>query len=424
MLRITLTILIVCGLLDATAVLNISTFGVGAYVAADVFALGVLAFHARAVGWSQIVVKRDTMILALVLVALIWLFATLQTWFELTDTWRVLTQSTLRTLLVVHFLVCTVFIEMVDDKRFLLKVVALSITLYLLYGMYDFLAQLVGYPRFLNALRNSQSFNVNQAIGGQGWIGLLPRLSSLAAEPSHTAMQVLLGFYLAATFVSRWRRAGLIILTLAFCVGTFARTIWIAVAGAIVGAMFSSLLMRGGRDLRKTAAMLVVAIAVLLPMAVLTFPLFTRLPADADLSISERFDSSKAGLLFFAQHPLLGVGLHGWDNHPTHDVVDRISAAPGDLREIFNGVAAYLAALGVAGLFVVYAPLALLLRSNLAVAEKTWWVCAYSLTLLGGDYLALVSTWTTIAIVTASIKSSPRALGHQFLEPAINRPFN
>jgi hypothetical protein len=423
-LRITLTILIVCGLLDATAVLNVSSFGIGAYVAADVFALGVLAFHARAVGWSQIVMNRDTMILALVLVALIWLFATLQTWFEMTDTWRVLTQSTLRTLLVVHFLICTAFIEMVDDKKFLVKVVALSLSFYLLYGMYDFLAQIVGYPRFLNGLRNSQSFNINQGIGGQGWIALLPRLSSLAAEPSHTAMQVLLGFYLASTFVSRWRRSGLMILTLAFCVGTFARTIWIAVAGAIVGVMISFLLMRGGKDLKKTAAMLVVAIAILLPMAVLTFPLFTWLPAGADLSIAERFDSSKAGLLFFAQHPLLGVGLHGWDNHPIHDVVDRISAAPGDLREVFNGVAAYLAALGVAGLFVVYAPLVLLLRSNLEVVEKTWWVCAYSLTLLGGDYLALVSTWTTIAIVTASIKSSPRALRYQLLEPAINRSFN
>jgi hypothetical protein len=395
-------------LLDATAVLNISTFGVGAYVAADAFALVVLAFHARTVGWHQITVKRETLILASVLVALIWLFATFQTWFEMTDTWRVFTQSALRTLLVVHFLVCTIFIGVVNDKRFLLKIVVLFLSFYLLYGMYDFFAQIVGYPRVLNGLRNSQSFNINQGLGGQGWIALLPRLSSLAAEPSHTAMQVLLGFYLASTFVSRWRRAGLITLTLAFCVGTFARTIWIAVAGGMTGAMISFLLMRGGRDLQKVAPMLVVVIAVLLPMAVLTFPLFTKPPVGADLSIAERFDSSKAGLFFFAQHPLLGVGLHGWDSHPIHDVVDRISAAPGDLREVFNGVAAYLAALGVAGLFVIYVPLALLLLSNLKVVEKTWWVFAYSLTLLGGDYLALVSTWTMLAVVTAPTEAFSR----------------
>jgi hypothetical protein len=419
-LRITLTILIVCGLLDATAVLNISSFGVGAYVAADAFALIVLAFHARTVGWRQIIVERDTMILASMLIALVWLFAMLQTWFEMTDTWRVFTQSTLRTLLVVHFLVCTIFIRAVNDKRFLLKVVALFLCFYLLYGMYDFVAQIVGYPRFLNGLRNSQSFNINQGLGGQGWIALLPRLSSLAAEPSHTAMQVLLGFYLASKLVSRWRRVGLITLTLAFCAGTFARTIWIAVAGAMAGAMTSFLLMRGGGDFKKTAATLVVAIAVLLPMAVLTFPLFTKPPAGADLSIAERFDSSKAGLFFFAQHPLLGVGLHGWDNHPIHDVVDRISAAPGDLREVFNGVAAYLAALGVSGLFVVYVPLALLLRSSLKVVEKTWWVCAYSLTLLGGDYLALVSTWTMLAVVTAPTEAFSRLDRNEIAESVVH----
>jgi hypothetical protein len=422
-LRITLTILIVCGLLDATAVLNISSFGVGAYVAADAFALGVLAFHARVVGWSQIVVKRDTMILASVLVGLVWLFATLQTWSQVTDTWRILTQSTLRTLLIVHFLVCTIFIKEVNDRSFLLKMVALFLSFYLLYGMYDFVAQIAGYPRVLNWLRNSQSFNINQGIGGQGWI-VLPRLSSLAAEPSHTAMQVLLAFYLASMLVSRLRRVALMVLTLAFCVGTFARTIWIAVAGAIVGAMISFLLMRSGKDLKKTAGVLVVAVAVLLPMAVLTFPLFTHLPTGADLSIAERFDSSKAGLFFFAQHPLVGVGLHGWDNHPIHDVVDRISAAPGDLREVFNGVAAYLAALGLAGLFVVYTPLILFLRSNLEVVDKTWWICAYSLTLLGGDYLALVSTWTMLAIVTSSTQNSPGVLRYQLGQPAIGRSSN
>jgi hypothetical protein len=43
-LRVTLTALIVCGLLDATAVANISSFGVGAYVAADILALGILGW--------------------------------------------------------------------------------------------------------------------------------------------------------------------------------------------------------------------------------------------------------------------------------------------------------------------------------------------------------------------------------------------
>lgn len=419
MLRVALTILIVCGLLDATAVLNISSFGVGAYVAADAFALGVLAFYARGVGWSRIAVKRDTMIVALVVVALIWLMATLQTWLQMTDTWRTLTQSTLRTLLVSHFLICTIFIREVNDRTFLLKVVALFLTLYLFYGIYDFIAQIVGYPRVLNGLRNSHSFSINQGIGSQGWI-VLPRLSSLAAEPSHTAMQVLLSLYVAFALVSRWRRVGLVTLTLAFCIGTFARTIWVAVAGAIFGVIIGFLLMRGGKDLNKMAATLVVSVAVLLPMAVLLFPLFTLLPSGADLSILERFDSARAGLLFFAQHPLVGIGLHGWDNHPTHDVVDTIAASPGDLREIFNGVAAYLAALGVLGLFVVYAPLVLLLRSNLPVIGKTWWVCAYSLMLLGGDYLALVSTWTMLAVVTAPNDPSSRVDRPTIRESVVN----
>jgi hypothetical protein len=407
-LRITLTMLIVCGMLDATAVANISTFGIGAYVAADALALGVLALHARRVGWPNITVKRETLLLVFVLIAMIWLFAALQSWLEMTDTWRSMTQTTLRTLLVVHFLICSIFISLVNDRRYVIGVVTLFLSFYLLYGIYDFVAQIVGYPRFLDALRNSHSFSINQGVGLQGWVSL-PRLSSLAAESSHTAMHVLLGFFLALALAKRLRRVALIILTFAFCLGTFARTIWIAVAGAGTGAAVVPVLMRGERHLKKLTSVLVVVTGVSLPIAVLLVPFFIRLPIDADLSAIERFDSSKAGVLLFAQQPLLGMGLHGWDNHPVHDVVDRVVAAPGDLRDVLNGVAVYMSALGIAGLLVVYVPLVLLLRSNMEMAAKTWWICAYSLILLGGDYIALVSTWTTIAIVTAPSLLLPHA---------------
>jgi hypothetical protein len=48
-----------------------------------------------------------------------------------------------------------------------------------------------------------------------------------------------------------------------------------------------------------------------------------------------------------------------------------------------------------------------IMRSRTTVVAKIWWVCAYSLTLLGGDYIALASTWTAIAIVTAPTNAAP-----------------
>jgi hypothetical protein len=404
--RIILTLLIVCGLLDATAIANVSNFGIGAYVAADAVALVYLAWRGIAEGWYQISLKRDTLRYAFVLIALMWLFAALQNWFEVTDTWRVTTQTTLRSLLIVHFLVCTLVIQVVDDRRLLVRIVMLFLALFICYGLYDFVAQIFGYPRFLDALRNNHSLNINRGVGSQGWV-FLPRLSSLAAEPSHTAMHVLLAFYLATQIRKRSLRFGLMFLAFAFCIGTFARTIWIAVAGATVGTSIVYALVHGNDKLKRTAGILVAGGGALLPIAVLLVPLMTGLSADADASVLARFDSSRAGILMFAQHPLLGMGLHGWDNHPLHAIVDRIVASPGDLRDVLNGVAVYLAALGVAGLLVVYMPLVFIMRSRTTVVAKIWWVCAYSLTLLGGDYIALASTWTAIAIVTAPTNAAP-----------------
>jgi O-antigen ligase len=342
-------------------------------------------------------VPRDAIAAGLLFVAIIWLLAILQVWFEPSDPFRLFTQTTLRTLLVGHFLLCLALLSDIQDERFVLTCLAWIVFIYISYGIYDFVAQIFKYPRFLNALRNNHTFSINQGFGVQGWI-FLPRLSSLAAEPSHTAVPAILALYIAAR-LGGWKRVVLLGLTLLFCVGTFARTIWIAVLGAAGAWIVTAALSRLGADGRRAATAFVVVMAIALPLSVLAVPLLLPVAADADASILDRFDSSRAGVLLFQAHPIIGIGFHGWDSHPIYAVTDRVASSTGYLSNILNGIASYLAALGLVGLVIVYVPIWLILRAgSLHAVEKAWWIGAYSLVLLGGDYLALASTWTVLAV--------------------------
>jgi hypothetical protein len=266
-----------------------------------------------------------------------------------------------------------------------------------LYGLFDFVAQVLHLPRFLNFLRNSESFAITQSVGDQGWLRL-PRIMGLAAEPAHTMLPLALAMFVFFR-LGGWKRALLLSLSVLFCVATFARSVWIAIAGAALLAFaFRMLEMMCRWRAREVGSGALAAVALVLPLAMFVLPVVLPIAADADLSVLKRMDSSRAGFQLFMDNPVAGVGFEGWVGYPFGFGDDM--QATSLIFFVLNGVAIYLAALGVLGLLVVYLPLVLVVTARgLTLAEKGWWTGVVGLSHFGGDYLVFASFWTSIAVV-------------------------
>lgn len=386
------------GLLDATAVLNADSFGVGLYVATAALAVSFVLLCLGLDADLRLTVPRFTVTVTLCSLAIIWLMSTLQLGFGIGSAESMLTQCLLRTALIGNFAICLLLFRLPGAAPLLQPALGLFLLPFLLYGLYDFAAQLLGWPRFLDPLRNNASLAISTQSGAQGWIEL-PRLSSLAAEPSHCIMHLALAFVLAAR--SRgWFCWLLLLLALAFAVGTFARSVWAVLAAAALAAAGVRLLERW-RDVlpRPTVTAALGTAAVLLPFAAAAAPLLIPLPADADPSLAERVDSSRAALQLFFAHPFAGVGFQGWVGR-FYQFSTELGGELAPLLFVHNGLAAMLAALGIAGAIIIYGPLLLILGAdNLSAPAKAWWLTVFAIVNLGGDYFALASSWTTLAIL-------------------------
>lgn len=386
------------GMLDATAIANVGSFGLGIFLATGGLAGAFLLLSLALDPHTRIAVPRLLVAATLTTLAVIWLATTVQLATGVGRIEVMLTQCMLRTLLIGNFAVCVLLFRLPGAPRILEQAVLVLLAVFLLYGLYDLIAQVFGLPRFLNALRNNSSLGISQYQGAQGWIQL-PRLSSLAAEPSHTVMHLALAFAIATRLRGKLRWI-LLLLALAFAVGTFARTVWLVLVGAGAAA-FGIWLLETLRDELPRASVNIAlgAAAVALPFAAAAVPLLTTLPPDADLSLSERLDSSRTALRFFFDYPLTGVGFQGWAGQ-FYQFTPELAGTFESLFFIHNGVAAYLGALGIVGAIVIYFPVVLILwADNLSNPAKGWWLTVFTLFNLGGDYFAFASTWTTLAII-------------------------
>lgn len=396
-LRYFFPLVVAAGLLDATAILNTGSFGIGVYIPASGLAgLLMLIIAVRHAPLETYLTPTEFFVVALAFLG-IWTSASSQLWQSIGSPPIILTQSMLRTMLLGQMLVMLLLCRMIDDSAYVERVTLAFLSLFLLYGLYDFAAQVLGWPRFLNFLRNNESFFVSQQTGEQGWIRL-PRLSSLAPEPSLTTFHVALSYFLASR-MQRWRRSFYLVVT-AFLIGTFARSLWVVVLAGAGGALGMALLRRAAPGLPRRTSILTLGLAACLLPAIATFaPLFTVPAVDADPSVVERIDSSASALRLFFEHPLTGVGYQGWSGSYFR-FSDVLYGSIRALNQVHNGYSAQLAALGVIGAVIIYLPSLLVLSaSNLSSVEKGWWLAGFSASALGGDFLSAPSTWTVLALV-------------------------
>ncbi len=407
-----------CGLLDATSVFNTDTFGIGVFILASGIAGLSIAFTAAPDVRGTATLKYAHLAACIIYLAILWLMVCVQLAMRIQADDRLFTQAMLRTLVIGHFIVCLTILKLVDDREYVKSVLFWFLLIYLLYGIYDFAAQILHYPRILDFLRNNTSFFINRQTGSQGWISL-PRLSSLAAEPSMTTMQVALTAYIALQF-SGWRRFLLMTLCVLFVTGTFARSVWITMLGSALLATGMSLLKRWSRrtgvDFTRLALLL---IAICLPLVIMTSSYTLTPGSNADLSELIRVESSRAGVDMFLRHPFLGVGFEGWRGSGAA-FTGHVFGSFQSITQINNGFAVYLASLGLLGLFAIYTPLLLILtQPRISPAATAWWIGTYCLSALNTDFITVASTWTALAVMMALATTDPR---HEGRAAAAARP--
>jgi hypothetical protein len=393
--RSVVVIFVAAGLLDATALFNTPTFGFGVYMAADLITLALLVTVAFAGDRKPPGIPSDILAACAVCIGVLWLVILAQVWNQIGIENTLFSQATLRTILIGHFLIGAMLLSMVERWRGFRTAVTWILFFYLSYGIYDIAAQFMGIPRFLEPLRNNVSLAVSVQQGAQGWIQL-PRLSSLAAEPSHTLMHVALAFFLFMHLRGKARLFWLV-LALAFTVGTFSRALWISMLGS--GAIAFAFRILAGRSTLRFSRTAAIAAGFMLPVLALLVPIVGTPGENADLSVLERFDSSRSALWMFIQNPFLGVGFQGWQGH-FFSFNGALAGGASALNQIHNGFAVYLAGLGLAGAVFIFLPSLLVATSDrLTPAAKGWWLGICSLSAVGGDYLAMPSTWTVLAVV-------------------------
>ena len=404
-------LLAVSGILDATAVLNTASFSIPVFYASVFFALLVIGLSFFRVAPRNTVLvplmPRSPGVVALGLLIVLWSVPLLQVILGIADFQVQLPQVILRTSLIGFFITFLVCMQEVSDREAVLKIFTFALAFYFLYGLYDFTAQLLKLPRFLDFLRNSQSILVSREFGDQGWLGI-PRAVSLSAEPSHTGSIILLGMYIGFMRPEgNTKRQWLGILAIVFALLTVSRTVWVMVAGvllmAIVYRLVGWVVLRYAPAIRRS----IVALAVLiLPLASALTVIAGDLVGN-DVSAQKREITTLLGFNIFFDHYWIGTGFFNWNSY-YFDYPSLLSsdAAPGYLH---NMLGIYLSSLGIWGVLYVILPVVLLLHpDNQKASTKVMLVTGYCLMALGVDFTVLGSFWTLLAVYCCDAYIAPR----------------
>jgi len=265
------------------------------------------------------------------------------------------------------------------------------------YGIYQLPAKLLGWPLFLDWLRNDRSFSFYQ-FDTAGWVGIM-RATSVFAEPGQAAVPIVILFILNIGFRGGWfsKFLGWTVLLL-FTTLTFSRTAWVVL---FVAAITVALLRI--RAVRRTVESHRLAMAVACCLAIVLLPAWAYVVAghSTDESEAARSQSVIAGVHMVANRPILGGGWNSFEERAARYDLE-VPAAAGNLSFLHNMVLSYAQQAGIAGLLLAIFPFAVILGWS----SSAPWVTYATLTSfligaeLGGDiaYSPLIWLWLALMI--------------------------
>lgn len=269
------------------------------------------------------------------------------------------------------------------------------------YGVYQVPAKLLGFPLFLDWLRNNHSFLMYD-YNDAGWISVA-RANSIYAEPSQATVPLVALFILNVIVPAKnvSKSFGWIVLVL-FAVATFSRTAWVALAVAIVALLLSRSQFLRRALLQKRIAVVIIFMILLLLMPFWGVVSMSNRDTEADLSEQERSAGIILGLNSIRDAPILG---HGWNSFK--DVADRYADVPLmidseiEFTFIHNMVISYIEQAGLAGFLLAALPFVMLICWSTAPTWITFSTLAAFLFAaeFGGDIGYASLTWLWMALL-------------------------
>ena len=396
----------VFGILDACAIINLGdTTGVPLATAALPLLLWRIVANWSAVkfAWrNQPGLDKSTRLIAIFLICL-WIGGAIHALGFGVNPQVQLVQCIARTTWPTYFTMSIIFYRAAKAEYVFFKALLCLGCVYVLYGFYDISAQIYGLPHFLEFVRNNHSTYVSTAVTG-GWIGL-PRISSLAAEPSLTSTPIMIFFATCAIMLTGWRRNTGFLLLIIFTIGTAARSLWLVAAISVIGTMGAKLAEYFSSDLNRArwSKASLAAGCFLLPILLLSIRL--SVPSDdKDFSIQERQEATRAGFELFQSNPVVGLGFEA-KNVYYRNYADRLSNFTTTPTVIHNGLAAYISSLGVIGFLMFEIPfLLIVIDGNLSFRWKVYWLSVMLMLLQIGDLTYQSSFWVVLIFATLQTK--------------------
>ena len=310
-----------------------------------------------------------------------------------------------RIMFLVYFVICVRYVRgevawsaMLWTRRLLIAV--------FLYGAYQLPAKLLGWPLFLDWLRNNKSYSL-YGYDAAGWTSMV-RSTGIFAEPAQATVPVvvaiLLNLYIPVKPISKW--IGWLSITL-FGLTSASRGMWLTIGGLALGYNFSRVkpLGRWLNSYRLTQVSLIVLTALLFPC----WAIFASSNSDADLSQQERSGSVVLGMYMIRDSPVIGFG---WNSASTlsNDYLRDIAlpnAVNIEGEFIQNMVVSYWQQAGLAGLVLAVLPLILVWRWSTAEAGLKWGtLCSFLVAGGVGDfgYVSLTWLWMALLINVSTIR--------------------
>jgi len=280
------------------------------------------------------------------------------------------------------------------------------------YGVYQIVAKFLGWPLFLDWLRNNRSFYIYDYDMG-GWVGII-RATSIYAEPSQATIPILVLFMLNLRIKSSSMStfAGWLTLVL-FTLATFSRGVWATLLVAIAASLLFRSVKLCALVETKRLALTAVVLVLLLVLPVWGFIRANSNDGTDDLSAQTRSGGIVLGVHMIQDAPILGFGWNSFD-----DVAQHYAAVPLDVDAdidfsiIHNTVISDMQQAGLSGFVLAALPFIVLIGWSTAPTWMTFCTLASFLVAAElGDigYSSLTWLWLAILINMKSAAAGPPA---------------
>lgn len=392
--RLVLLITIVGGLLQNTAIINTDSFGIPIFYGVIPILLLVVLYTLLS---GSLLLNERVFTFGFFMVFGLLMAMSVHILFEVNDTWIEIKQFVARFNLVLFCLLTYLFIWVRHLYASAFIYTKNSLKMVILYGIYQFIGNIYGWPLFLDFLRNNVSFGLEKLHLYGGWLTSI-RAYSIWTEPSFSAMPIGLFIYCLIYHSKSREKFVWGFLVLVYSVLTFSRVVWgvvIVMAMVSVGIIaFKKFKMMRVLDGIKS---FMVILAILALSLSLTFVVPILMD---DLSAVKRSSTIVIGFRIFLDNLWFGSGMNSYPLLEKNYSYGLYNPEEILVQNLFVGFAQQM---GLLGIFLSLLPIFTILSFKNISLEKRLFLITPSVFVgsLGGDFYYMPFFWLIFAMAAA-----------------------